>query len=80
MKDSIYKTYKFIKKTGLDVHQIMTVHDELAFEIRKEHAYKWLLRGIKHIMEDNEERICIPMIVECKRAIERWDVKKDVPL
>lgn len=80
MKDSMIRCREYLRRTGADGHIWLTVHDELGFEIRKEHAYKWLLRGIKTLMEDTQGRMRVPMKVEVSRARERWDVKEEVEL
>jgi DNA polymerase I-like protein with 3'-5' exonuclease and polymerase domains len=79
MKDSMLRCARYLRRTKLDAHMVMTVHDELVFEIKKEHAYPWLIRGIRNIMENNGGRIkSLPMVVEAARATERWDEKEAV--
>lgn len=80
MKDSTLRCWKYFKRTGLDAHVLMTVHDELLFEVRKEHARKWLLRGIQEIMSDNQGRISVPMPVELKLVRSSWDQKETIDL
>lgn len=80
MKEGILKTHKFLKDNQIDGHQIITIHDELVFEIHEQYSYKWILREIARLMEDHEGRLRVPMPVECKRADLRWDVKTEVKL
>lgn len=77
MKDAMLRLDAYLKRTGLDAHIVLTVHDELVFEIKIGHDHPWLLRGIKVIMENNHGRIkSLPMKVECARAVARWDEKE----
>lgn len=79
MKDSMVRLAKYLRKTGLKARMIMTVHDELVFEIKKGHDKPWLLRGIRNIMENNGGRVkSLPMLVEAATAKERWDEKESV--
>lgn len=80
MKDCIIRASKYLRKTGLDAHVLMTIHDELLFEIKEEHCHKWLIRGLVTLMEDTGGRIDIPTPVEPKRIRVSWDSKEDVKL
>jgi DNA polymerase I-like protein with 3'-5' exonuclease and polymerase domains len=80
MKDAIRRCHKFFREIGIDAHIVMTIHDELIFEIKKDHAYKWVLREICRIMSDHQGRLRVPMPVEMKRVRERWDRKEPVEL
>lgn len=80
MKDSIVRCDEYFRETGKDAHVLMTIHDELLFEIKREHTHKWLLRGIFDIMSDNQGRLKVPMPVEFKRFKQSWDSKEDVEL
>ena len=77
MKISMLKCNEYLKSTGLDAHIILTVHDELIFEINRKHAYPWLLRELKRIMEDHEKYVHIPMSVNISRVRERWDIEEE---
>lgn len=80
MKISMLRCWEYLKQTGLDAHIILTIHDELIFEIKWEHCYPWLIRGIKLIMEDHMKYVNIPMSVGISRAIRRWDLEEDFEL
>lgn len=86
MKDGMLRVAEYLEDTGLDAHMVMTVHDEIVFEIRKEHAYRWLLRGIRDIMQDTgidpqtgQPRLRIPMVVDCAIARKNWEEKRLIP-
>ena len=73
MKMGMLRCDKYIKGTELDVHEVLTVHDELVFEILKEHAYIWLFQGIKDLMEDFGQWFDIPMEVGISKVLHSWD-------
>jgi DNA polymerase I-like protein with 3'-5' exonuclease and polymerase domains len=80
MKIAMLQCNTYLKKTGLDARIILTVHDELIFEIKQEHSYKWLLRGLKTIMEDHEKYIGIPMEVGISKVMYSWDKEQEIHL
>ena len=55
MKHSMIRVHPYLKGTGLDAHIILSVHDELDLEIRREHAHDWLIRGVKEIMKTTRD-------------------------
>lgn len=77
MKISMVRCNKFLKSTGLDAHIILTVHDELIFEIKTEHSKKWVLRKLKELMEDHHEQVGIPMSVGISKVTSSWDIEED---
>jgi DNA polymerase I-like protein with 3'-5' exonuclease and polymerase domains len=80
MKDALRRCYKFLKETELDAHIIMTIHDEIMFEIRNDHCFKWVLRELARIMTDHEGRLRVNMAVEVKKCTHNWETKVPVPL
>lgn len=75
IKRAMIKTDDFLVSTGLDAHLVLSIHDELIFEIRKEHCYKWLLLKIKEIMEDSEGKINLPTPVDAAKTLTSWSEK-----
>lgn len=80
MKKAVLRCDRFLRDQRYDAHLVMTIHDEIIFEIHKKHAHIWLLRRLMQLMADHEGRLRVPMPVEMKRVRERWDVKEDVLL
>lgn len=86
MKISMLKSQHYLRKYREfkieEVRMAITVHDELAFEIRNDLCYKWLLRDLKFVMEDpwHEQFTGIPMKVEINKCTERWDIEREVVL
>ena len=60
------------RRVPIDAHAILTLHDELIFEIKREHAYNWVLRGLSEIMTDTRDIMQIPMNVDIERMDESW--------
>ena len=80
MKSAIRRSHKFLRSTGLDAHLVLTIHDELIPEIKKQHSYPWVLKEIMRIMSDHEGRFGVPMPVEISIVRERWDKKEELHL
>lgn len=77
MKISMARCHRFLKDSGLDAHIVLTVHDELIFEIKIEHSKKWVLRKIKELMEDHDSYVGIPMSVGISKVTSSWDIEED---
>lgn len=84
VKEKLLEVQKYIDESGKDAHIILTVHDEIIFEIKASQATKDFLRGIKRIMEDHHGRLdkISKMCVECKKVPPggNWDKTEKVPL
>jgi DNA polymerase I-like protein with 3'-5' exonuclease and polymerase domains len=81
IKRAMVRAQRYIDGTGLDIHLEMSVHDELDFEIRKDHTHLWVLRGLKRIMESVKPKaLRIPMPVEVNRIRHGWNEKEPLEL
>jgi hypothetical protein len=80
LKKAMRDTVHYLQETGLDAHLVITLHDELVFEIRKEHAFRWLLNGIKDRMEDHGGAFNVATPSEMKMAKKCWAEKVKVDL
>lgn len=84
VKEKLMETQKYIDESGVDAHIILTVHDEIIFEIKASQATKKFLQGIKAIMENHHGRLPLikKMCVECKKVPPNgnWDKTEKVPL
>ncbi len=58
----------------------MTIHDELILEIRRELAFKRLLRRTCEVMSDHGGAFSVPTPVDMDRATERWSKKEKIAL
>lgn len=83
-KEKIKETSDFLAASGRDARAILTVHDEIVFEIKASQATKPFLRKIKDIMENHHGRLSRikKMCVECKKVPPggNWDKTEKVPL
>lgn len=83
-KEKLKETSEFLKRSGKDAKIILTVHDEIIFEIKSTHATMPFLRQIKAIMENHHGRLTRikHMCVECKKVPPggNWDKTEKVPL
>jgi len=75
LKDRMIALNKYLKTLGLDIHIVMTVHDEIVLEINKKHAFKSVLKEIKDLLEDHTGHFNIDLPVEVSLCKKRWDNK-----
>lgn len=80
MKDAMIRVHRYLEGTGLDAKIILSVHDELDIEVNRDHARRWMIRGVKIIMEDNGGRLKIPMLVEAEKTYTTWNECRPVRL
>jgi DNA polymerase I-like protein with 3'-5' exonuclease and polymerase domains len=76
MKVSMKRCFDWFKEIGLDISIVLTVHDELIFEILEEHSFFWVWKGIKDRMEDHWEYLNIPISCGVTKATHSWDVEE----
>lgn len=77
MKRGMIKVNHFLKNDPrkLDAHIVLSIHDEIVVEIKKEHAFKSVILKIKELMEDHEGAFCIDMPVEVEKTSTYWSEK-----
>jgi DNA polymerase I-like protein with 3'-5' exonuclease and polymerase domains len=80
MKQGMRRCARYLKETGLDARIVLTVHDELIFEIRRGHNFKHVLRRLCEIMANHDGRFSIETPVSMERVDERWSDKYAVDL
>lgn len=77
IKRAMIETYNFIKKTKYDAHLVLSIHDELVFEIKKEHCYKKFIKALVFIMENiASDMIKIPLKCEVQKTYTNWSTKE----
>lgn len=79
-KRAMIRTQAYLDSIGIDAHMVITMHDEIVFEIRRSHCNKGILGMIRAIMEDSEGAFDVLVPVDCERAVERWDQSTPVTL
>lgn len=64
------------RKRLIDAHLIMSIHDELIFEIKQEHCFKWLIKELVFIMENVAKNVMkIPLKCEADKTCKTWSSK-----
>lgn len=80
MKRAMIRVDEYLRSTGLDIHIVMTIHDEITVEVRREHAFLSVLKRIKEIMEDHNSPLRIDMPVDCEKTYTAWDRKRKIKI
>lgn len=80
MKQGMRKCAAYLRELGLDARIIMTIHDELIFEIRREHAFRHVIGRIRELMSDHGGAFSIPVRVDVDKVTERWSDKTKVEM
>lgn len=80
IKIAMPRVDNYLKEIELNIHQVMTVHDELIYETWKKHAFKSVLLHIKGIMEDYRDVFSIDMPVDVEKCVKRWNEKTKIKL
>lgn len=79
LKRAMVRCREHLRKAARDARIVLTVHDELAFEIRKTHAHRNLIMDLGYLMADHEGHFNIPTPVELERVTKTWNQKEKVP-
>lgn len=79
LKTKMVETFMYIRDTGLDVHQVLTVHDEIVFEAATRAPTYWV-QEVKRIMEDNDAHFELLMPVDVAMSTTNWADKKGVEI
>ncbi len=78
MKRGMNKCHTFLQKEKLDTHIVLSIHDEIVFEMNKKDFDINLIRQLKTLMEDNEGKFCISTPCDVKIVTERWSEKEEL--
>lgn len=81
LKKAMIDSDRFLRQNKIDGHLIMTIHDELAFEINKKHATLKTILGVKKIMESYGKHFGIPKLpVDIERVRTNWMEKEEIAI
>jgi DNA polymerase-1 len=81
LKKGMIDTHNYLSSSGIDGHLIMTIHDELAFEINKRHETVKNIRALKKIMESYGRLFGIPKLpVDVERVKDNWMEKEEMEI
>lgn len=78
LKDAMVRCDRYLRESGIDGHLVMTIHDEIVFEIHKEWAGIGILLELKRIMEDHGGRLKCDLRVDIDKVCNNWDEKESV--
>lgn len=81
LKRAMLNCHNYLVSQKLDAYLVMTLHDELIFEVKKEIATERLMRKLRRIMEDHGGVFRIKTLVDVERTDTSWTekVKVDLP-
>lgn len=78
MKFGMNKCHKFLQKEKLDTHIVLSIHDELVFEMNKKEFSLELVGHLKGLMEDHGGVFCIDTPCDVDIVTTRWSEKKEL--
>lgn len=79
LKRGMVKCNRYLLEEGCDIHTLLTIHDELTFEARDEHATRKRIIKLGQLMSDHEGYLNVETPVELEMVNTRWNEKKKVP-
>lgn len=71
MKYGIKRVVKAIKVNKIDAHLLITIHDEIVLEVRKNNKQKAAIKKLVRAMEDRVS-FDLPMLVSAKKSTSHW--------
>lgn len=81
IKKAMIDTDAYLTKKKIDGHLILTIHDELAFEIKREHATLKNILGLKKVMESYGKLFGIPSLpTDAERVRKNWMEKEEIAI
>ncbi len=79
IKRAMIATHEFLAKTKYDARLVLSIHDELVFEIYRQHAYKKLIKALKSIMEGvAKEFMTLPLECEVSKTYTNWSTSEKI--
>lgn len=81
IKHAMLKTAAYLVEIGIDAHLILSIHDELGFDIKRSHAGIGVLCKLRDLMEDHGgalRRVETP--VKCSRVLRGWNDPRELEL
>lgn len=79
VKKSMLQIDRYLKKSGADAKMILTIHDEIILEVRREHLTKSFVLDIMEIMGNHPELTNLKRIPVNLSIVENsWEHKKEI--
>lgn len=79
LKRGMIKAQNYLRPLRRDAELLLTIHDELTFEIRNEHATRKLVMDLGKLMSDHGGVFTVETPVELEKVETRWNEKRKVP-
>jgi len=79
MKVGMKRCWDYIQKNKLDIRMLLTIHDELVFEVNNKYDMKKIMRDLVNLMEDRVT-FKVPLKVTPKISRVSWGEAKDFEL
>lgn len=76
MKFAMIRAWKYLKRKECRSRIIMTIHDEIVFEIHD--SEKWLVPRLKKILEADSDKFFIPITCSIEKTNRYWSEKKEI--
>lgn len=76
LKLAMLKVTKFLRESGLDARLVLSVHDELVVEWRKEDCLRPAVLEVARLQADHEGAFGVPTPVEVEICRSSWNVKE----
>lgn len=79
LKAGMLRAWEYIKRTGKDIHMLVCVHDEIAFEISDKLDIMEEVRNLSECMSDRET-FAVPIVASPKISTKSWGDAKEAKL
>lgn len=76
MKDGMLKCAEYLQHAGIDGQIVLTVHDEIVFEIHKRHMFLSIIPALCNLMADHGGRLPVETPVSMDVVRTRWSEKE----
>jgi len=78
LKRAMRRSYRWMREQGIDGHIVLTIHDEIVFEIRRTHAKKSVVKKLIEIMQDHGGAFSVPLKVKVALIEKQWSSKNEI--
>lgn len=76
LKTSMVTTDRWLRQNNIDGYLLMTIHDELMFEISHKDFSQNMVCKLKELMEDHGNRFGVDLPTDASLIRQRWDLKE----
>jgi len=72
LKRLMLKAYRFVQEKRWDIHQVLTLHDEIVFEWPRKMLLRKYVEPVKRVLEDHGGVFCLETPVDVEISWEDW--------